>query len=200
MFCKNCGNPIRDGERFCRSCGTAVNGQTASAPFAPMYMQKPKGLVTCAWFAPAAIVLTWVLNGLFTSVGNWIFRMPVSPGTFFGILQSLVTSYLPVLLGAAITVGLYFAAFSKQPKAYRTAAFFSVAASSVVGWVLNPIGGVISNSCMWLVQIGRLSYRGYSWLLLAFGALTALASAVATYFLVREYYKRLEIILQNRDK
>lgn len=31
MFCPNCGNPVREGARFCGSCGTPIPGQEAPA-------------------------------------------------------------------------------------------------------------------------------------------------------------------------
>lgn len=200
MFCKNCGNPIGDGEQFCRSCGAAVSGQPA--PSVSAETPKSQSLVTCAWFAPAAIILCALLNrGLMSGASALMSLFSVSSVMVGGIVIQQIINVLAAILTAAVTVGLYFAAFSKQPKSYRTAAFFSVAASTVVGWVLNPISGIISS------VINGFAYHGYgvgaTWhtvLLFAVSGLMTLASAVATYFLVREYYKRLEVILQNRDK
>jgi len=35
MFCQNCGGKIDDGERFCTSCGEAINSAPISQPVAP---------------------------------------------------------------------------------------------------------------------------------------------------------------------
>ncbi len=32
MFCKNCGNELRDGAKFCNSCGIAVQSSTIAVP------------------------------------------------------------------------------------------------------------------------------------------------------------------------
>ncbi len=37
MFCSNCGSQIGEGEKFCKVCGTPVNGQAA----APVMQQAP---------------------------------------------------------------------------------------------------------------------------------------------------------------
>lgn len=39
MICKNCGNELREGSRFCGKCGTAVSGQEGNQPQQPVYQQ-----------------------------------------------------------------------------------------------------------------------------------------------------------------
>ncbi len=40
MFCKNCGIELKDGARFCASCGTATS-VSASEVIAPQYIPEP---------------------------------------------------------------------------------------------------------------------------------------------------------------
>ncbi len=40
MFCKNCGIELKDGARFCASCGTAIS-VSASEATAPLYIPEP---------------------------------------------------------------------------------------------------------------------------------------------------------------
>lgn len=45
MYCKNCGTEIREGAKFCASCGTAVEAEPKKEEFdfSKRYDNKPKG-------------------------------------------------------------------------------------------------------------------------------------------------------------
>lgn len=46
MFCKNCGNQIPDGVKFCSGCGTAVDTQPQVTPAEPTNQQPVQTVVT----------------------------------------------------------------------------------------------------------------------------------------------------------
>lgn len=78
MVCKNCGNEIRDGVRFCPHCGAVMGGDHPvnlekpapyEGPEAPVPGGKKKGLLIGGAIAAVAVaaVLAVALSGLFTN-------------------------------------------------------------------------------------------------------------------------------------
>ncbi len=55
MFCRNCGNEIPDGARFCSRCGKSINGNSTSNK-----VSKKKGLI----IAGCVIIGIWIISGL----------------------------------------------------------------------------------------------------------------------------------------
>ena len=61
MFCKNCGNPLNEGVRFCSYCGSEINAPATPAPVAPEAPVQPiqqaesfQPVEVVSPFAPAA--------------------------------------------------------------------------------------------------------------------------------------------------
>ncbi len=65
MFCKKCGNEVRDDDTFCPKCGERLNEVSSNASVEPTTTKKGNGMAiagfVCSFFIP---ILGWVFGGI----------------------------------------------------------------------------------------------------------------------------------------
>ncbi len=65
MFCKNCGNEIKEKDEFCSKCGTPITEKNDSAEVSKEEKVDKNGMAiagfVCSFFIP---ILGWVFGGI----------------------------------------------------------------------------------------------------------------------------------------
>jgi hypothetical protein len=86
-FCNNCGKPINETDKFCRSCGTAQTAQTGTAP--PVAPPEPTPIVTAP---PQPAPTTPAATNAEKVIGVILLRKPKSLGrydTYTGVITNV---------------------------------------------------------------------------------------------------------------
>lgn len=211
MYCGQCGNRV-DENGFCAVCAGKVSApQKPEEPVVQKKMpkqKKPKTLASCAWFAPVAIVSSFVLSGLLNSIFDLIPDLsPAFQGTRASLIRTLL--YVPFWLIHSLLIYYVFyrIALAKQPKRIRrlTCASFLIpmATKNLISVFSGTIPGIVAyinavNNNVDVYDSNDVLFHsdiindGIGTAYVIANILAYVISAVISYFLSRLYFRGIE--------
>lgn len=206
MYCKKCGNEIKDGIAFCNYCGAPVQSEPVSE--SPQYSQPNVNnyqayqqsqpiqqsfapaqipLEKIAWFAPVAIIIM----GLMGSVSNGVYSFVSSLVAGNMIIFTAVSTFLSILffvLKIVTCVGLFRLALSKVNKkfdmVYLPAAFIPFVLFDIPTIIWNIISQMLIRFDAPNIIFSISNY--------AFPIIRAAVIALISYFVAVKYFKMVE--------
>lgn len=196
MYCNQCGNEL-DEKGYCQTCNRYT---PKGSPKNKTFIQKP--LYTCSWFAPVAVVLSYLFSTFIT--GNLLnllsynyFLNFLEPGTADSVFYSMISSIL-YLTPMLITFVLSIIAISNQPAKLKkfaivsfaipvlTVSFMNITISNVLPYILTYVSQLLN------FFSNRSAHYVYHFAHLLSDIIACLIGAVLSYLLVKKYFENVQ--------
>lgn len=202
MYCKKCGNEIKDGSLFCTKCGEKlltdsnninINNIEASTPVYNQNFNK-KPLEKCAWFAPVSVVISILLmfGVRFVFFGFILPNFQSPEGYFTGseyCIAATVQNVLILLIPIITSAGLFFAATSgttqNDRKKVITACFLPALLSTII-WQLP------STFTMIMTDILKVSLYEVSIINTIATVILSILGAVASFYFILNSFRAID--------
>ena len=167
MNCTNCGAPIREGDKFCLSCGSPVAPAPPQAapgpprPYGPAPASAPMGERSPILIIPAIFAIIGGLMLLVGEFGGW-YNYSAGVRTY----GSIHAETIAIVLILPMTLLLFFSAYASlqayrsNPPVARKLVLWGLIASMVV-FIVVLIGGIVLMAETWDASSNWLSEGFY---------------------------------------
>ncbi len=112
MICKNCGKEIEENEKFCFSCGTAVENDDSAQSAPPQSIEslliEPETIQKKKWGLPEKILLAVSGFELFHAAGMLLNREAMIFGTYSYNLSAASESFIIAAVCLAIAMIIHY--------------------------------------------------------------------------------------------
>lgn len=205
-FCGKCGAQINDGEKFCSQCGEAAVAEQEATAYEPTqvnYTQSviaKKPLEKCAWYAPVAIVISYILctgiTELILSSVNKYVSFDYDSAAYYAQAALAALNFIISLITCFVT---YSIATSNTDKRSSKPASLSVYFLMFLSSAPSVVASIISNLG---IGIATDNYIDSSFALSSLPIIQIIAnlaitvaSAILSYFVIAKYFKSFDSLV-----